>query len=142
MASPPYLSQFPTLEHQVVKKLATSSTCKITAPKFDKLMDARLKARGKTTTRGLAAADEREVRQISKGLMSLSQLAPLQASKGCRRLNDANVRVIANLLAENGYDKDFPLKVGLIPVDDDNPSGRKVRTCMWHLTYSCFFLGN
>lgn len=117
--------EYPFLSNATVQKFAGKATARMGETKLRKLLETRLQALGYASMASLPATELQDLTQLGSGTVLMAEAVGLTRGEAIRAINQPNVHRIAKQLVAKGFNPEFPLTVGVLPMK--NSSEKEVR---------------
>eukprot|EP00904_Undaria_pinnatifida_P012475 jgi/Undpi1/8358/HiC_scaffold_25.g10826.m1 len=116
--------EYPFLSNATVQKFAGKATARMGETKLRKLLETRLQALGYASMASLPATELQDLTQLGSGTVLMTEAVGLTRGEAIRAINQPNVHRIAKQLVAKGFNPEFPLTVGVLPMKNSSEKER------------------
>lgn len=130
MARPHSCGEYPFISNATVQRFAGKSVARMGETKLRKMLETRLLSGGHKSMGSVPVAELEELTLLGSGTLPKDEAVGLTGGEAIRAINQPNVHHIAKQLVAKGFNPDFPLTVGILPVK--NSSEKEVSFLRWN----------
>lgn len=129
-------NDYPTISNKTVQKFAGKTIAKMNIANLTKWLENRVRAGGLSRMQDASLAELQELSLLgSDNKLPIEEAIGLFRGEAIRGVNKPNVDNVAKLLVSKGYNPNYPITIGVLPISGGN--NKEVRVCVLSGLFYC-----